>query len=60
LPSLKSILDRQGRGRGKISLVLDIGPAREVEIAVPGAWAINAAARAAIKAIPGVEDVQDV
>jgi DNA polymerase-3 subunit alpha len=60
LPSLKSILDRQGRGRGKISLILDVGPAREVEVTIPGAWAINAAARAAIKAIPGVEDVQDV
>jgi DNA polymerase-3 subunit alpha len=60
LPSLKSILDRQGRGRGKVSLVLDVGPAREVEVKIPGAWAINAAARAAIKAIPGVVDVHDV
>jgi DNA polymerase-3 subunit alpha len=60
LPSLKSILDRQGRGRGKVSLVLDVGPAREVEVKIQGAWAINAAARAAIKAIPGVVDVHDV
>ena len=52
--------DRAANIRGKVSLVLDVGPARKVEVKIPGAWAINAAARAAIKAIPGVVDVHDV
>jgi hypothetical protein len=29
-------------------------------MAIPGEWAISAATRAAIKAIPGVVEVQDI
>ena len=82
LDGLKSILVGQGRGRGKITLVLEIGgefsaraavngdfaadgpdlanPPREVEVALPGGYAISPAARAAIKQIPGIVDVHDV
>jgi len=58
--SLKLLLDRERRGRGRVDLVLDLDNRREVEIALPGAWAISGATRAAIKAIPGILDVQDV
>ncbi|MGH2830963.1 MAG: DNA polymerase III subunit alpha, partial [Actinomycetota bacterium] len=60
LDSVKSVMQRQGKGRGRVSLVLEIDRAREVEMALPGGWAIAAGARAAIRAIPGVVDVQDV
>jgi DNA polymerase III subunit alpha len=56
----KQVMQRQGRGRGKMSLVLELDRAREVEMSVPGDWAISAATRAAIKAIPGVVEVQDI
>jgi DNA polymerase-3 subunit alpha len=60
LDSLKQIMGRSGKGRGRLNLVLDLGRGRECELAVSGSWAISAATRAAIKAIPGVVDVQDV
>jgi DNA polymerase-3 subunit alpha len=60
IESVKQVMQRQGRGRGKMSLVLELDRAREVEMAIPGEWAISAATRAAIKAIPGVVDVQDI
>ena len=58
--SLKKLIERERKGRGRVNLVLDIDRASEVEISLPGGWAISAATRAAIKAIPGIVDVQDV
>ncbi|HLB80197.1 MAG TPA: DNA polymerase III subunit alpha, partial [Dongiaceae bacterium] len=60
LDSLKRVMGRERRGRGRVNLVLDLGPAGEAEVALPGGWAVSAATRAAIKAIPGVVDVQEV
>ncbi len=60
IESLKLLLDREKRGRGRVELVLDLDSRREVEVALPGGWAISGATRAAIKAIPGIVDVQDV
>jgi DNA polymerase III subunit alpha len=59
IASLKQIMERCGRGKGRLRLVLELERGRECELAVPGGWAISAAARGAIKAIPGVVDVQD-
>jgi DNA polymerase-3 subunit alpha len=60
LPSVKQVIQRQGRGRGKVSLVLELDRSREVEMALPGEWSIAPGTRAAIRAIPGVVEVQDV
>ncbi len=60
LESLHQVMQREGRGRGRVKLVLELERAREVEMALPGGWALSAAARAAIKAIPGVVDVQEL
>jgi DNA polymerase III subunit alpha len=59
IASLKQIIERCGRGKGRLCLVLDLERGRECEVAIPGGWAISAAARGAIKAIPGIVDVQD-
>ena len=59
-PHLRNILDQIGRGRGKISILVDVGGMREVEITLPGAYAVSAKGRAAIKTIPGVVDVLDL
>ncbi len=57
--SLHKVLECLGAGRGRVRLVLDLDGRCEVEMALPGAWAISAATRAAIKAIPGVVDVEE-
>jgi DNA polymerase-3 subunit alpha len=60
IPSLRQIMERCGRGKGRLRLVLELERGRECEVAVPGGWAISPATRGAIKAIPGIVDVQDV
>jgi DNA polymerase-3 subunit alpha len=54
LGSLKSLLDRESRGRGRVVLVLDLDDGQEVELDLPGGYRLSAAARQAIKAVPGV------
>jgi DNA polymerase III subunit alpha len=60
LSTVKQIIQRQGRGRGKVSLILELDRAREVEMLLPGEWSIAPGTRAAIRAVPGVVEVQDV
>ncbi len=54
LGSLKSLLGRESRGRGRVALVLDLADGREVELDLPEGYRLSAAARQAIKAVPGV------
>jgi DNA polymerase-3 subunit alpha len=54
LGSLKSLLDRESRGRGRVALVLDLENGQEVELDLPDGYRLSAAARQAIKAVPGV------
>jgi DNA polymerase-3 subunit alpha len=58
-PALKALLEREASGRGEVLLALDLAD-REVELKLAGGYALTAAARAAIKAVPGVVDVHDV
>jgi DNA polymerase-3 subunit alpha len=60
IASLKQIMERCGKGKGRLRLVLELERGRECELAVPGGWSITPAARGAIKAISGIVDVQDV
>ena len=59
LPSLRSLLDREAGGRGEIVLLLDL-PEQEIEMKLTNGYAISAAVRAAIKAIPEVVEIQDI
>ena len=54
LDSLKSILEREGRGRGKVKLFLALDDGQEVELALDGGYRLSPTARQAIKAIPGI------
>ncbi len=58
--SLRHVLDRAGKGKGKIELALDV-PDRSWEVAVtlPGRYSVSAPVRGAVAAIPGVVAVQD-
>ncbi len=55
LDSLKSVLARDRRGRGRVSLVLDLPERDEVEIELEGRYRLSPEIRQAIKAIPGLE-----
>jgi DNA polymerase-3 subunit alpha len=58
VPHIRTLLDREGRGRGRISL-LPMLEAQEVEIALPGGFAVTPRLRQALKMIPGVERVDE-
>ena len=59
LGAISGVIAREKKGRGKVKLVLDAGPS-EIEVAIPGGFAIGARTRAAIKAIPGIVEVRDI
>ena len=51
----------KGRAEGEVTLILQLDkPGEEVEIKLPGRYPINPQASGAIKAIPGVADVEHV
>jgi DNA polymerase III subunit alpha len=60
IKSLRSIIGRDGPGRGRVSVVIGLEPTREVEIALPGAYKIGPGIRAAVKSLPGILDVHDI
>jgi DNA polymerase-3 subunit alpha len=59
VPYIRGLLEREGRGRGRVSLVPML-EAQEVEIALPGGFAVTARLRQALKMIAGVERVDEV
>ena len=54
LCSVKSLLEREGEGRGQVLLVLGLDEAEEAEFELPRRFRLSAGIRQAIKAIPGV------
>ena len=59
LPSIESRLKE--RGDGEVSLVVMLGPKEgEVEIRLPGRYAVNAATAGALKAAPGVIAIEHI
>jgi DNA polymerase-3 subunit alpha len=59
VPHIRALLNREGRGSGRISL-LPMLDAQEVEIALPGGFAVTPKLRQALKMVPGVERVDEV
>lgn len=59
LNQLRSILDRDQKGRGRVSVVVDLDDGREVEMRLPGGYRLSAEARQALKGVAGVE-LEDV
>jgi DNA polymerase-3 subunit alpha len=60
VPTLKSVVERERNGKGRLSVVVPYNGAGEVEIELDGGFAVSPAARAALKAVPGVIDVHDL
>jgi DNA polymerase-3 subunit alpha len=59
IPALRELLAAEGRGRGQITLVVT-EPGREIELKLPGNWAVTARCRAAVKSLPGIVEVQEI
>ncbi|MEQ8601918.1 MAG: DNA polymerase III subunit alpha [Marivibrio sp.] len=61
LGPLSKVFEGHGKkGRGRVEIRLTGRPEGEIDLTLPGAYAINAAFRQAVKAIPGIVDVQDL
>jgi DNA polymerase-3 subunit alpha len=57
---IRSLLAREGKGRGRVVLVPDLGSSREVEVALPGAFNVSPKLSQALKLIPGVQRIEDI
>ncbi|MBS0558763.1 MAG: DNA polymerase III subunit alpha [Proteobacteria bacterium] len=60
VPHIRALLDREGRGKGRVVLVPRVDTARSVEIALPGGYSVSPRLVQAMKVLPGVARVEDV
>ena len=60
VPHIRAVLDKEPRGRGRVSLLPLLDTAQTVEIALPGAFNVTPRLVQALQAIPGVERVEEV
>jgi DNA polymerase-3 subunit alpha len=56
---LQSVLSNHARGRGAVKVVVQSAE-REVDLALPDAYKIDARIRSAVKSLPGIVDVRDI
>jgi DNA polymerase-3 subunit alpha len=59
LPSLKALLAREQRGKGRVAIVLDLEGGEELEFQLAETYRLSPACRQAIKGLPGLV-VQDL
>ncbi len=60
LPDIRALLEREGRGKGSVAIVPQIGPGQEVELALPDRWNIGPRLMQAVKTLKGVVQVEEV
>jgi DNA polymerase-3 subunit alpha len=60
LPPIRALLDREGKGRGRVTLVPKTGLQRDLDIVLPGGFNVTFKLAQAMKLVPGVELVEDV
>ena len=60
VPHLKAQLDRLGRGRSQVQLMVRLEARREVEIDLADKYSVGAKGRSALKAIGGVVEVVEI
>jgi DNA polymerase-3 subunit alpha len=59
-PTLARLMAKESGGKGRVSFVVPVSPAREVEIVLPGGFKIGPGIRGQVQAVPGVLDVHDI
>ncbi len=57
---IRTLLAREGRGRGRVVLVPRLGAQQDVEIALPGGFNVSPRLAQAMKLLPGVARVEDM
>ena len=57
---IRSLLDREGRGRGRVVLIPRLDERQDVEIALPGGFNVSPRLLQAMKMLPGIERVEDL
>jgi DNA polymerase-3 subunit alpha len=57
---IRTLLAREGRGKGRVVMVARTGQGQEVEMALPGSFAVSPKLMQAMKVVPGVADVEAV
>ncbi len=60
VPHIRTLLEREGRGRGRVVLVPRIDAEQNVEIILPGGFNVSPRLAQAVKILPGVERVEDL
>jgi DNA polymerase-3 subunit alpha len=60
LPHIRALLDREGKGRGRVTLAPKIGLERSLDVVLPGMFNVSPRLAQAMKMVPGVELVEDV
>ena len=57
---IRALLAREGKGKGRVVMVARTGQGQEVEMALPGSFAVSPKLMQAMKVVPGVADVEAV
>jgi DNA polymerase-3 subunit alpha len=60
VPHIRDLLGREGRGRGRVILMPRLGTTQSVEIALPGGFNVTPRLAQALKAVPGVDQVEEL
>ncbi len=60
LPDIRALLERDGRGKGRVSLIPRLAPGQEVEITLPGGWNVSPRMVQAMKTLRGVAQVEEI
>ena len=59
VPHIRALLDREGKGKGRVVLIPRIEHGQDVEITLPGGFNISPRLAQALKILPGIERVED-
>jgi DNA polymerase-3 subunit alpha len=60
VPHIRALLDREGRGKGRVILIPRIDDGQDVEITLPGGFNVSPRLAQALKILPGVERIEDI
>ncbi len=60
VPMLAKLMGKEAGGKGRVSFVVPVSPAREVEIVLRGGFRIGPGIRGQVQAVPGVLEVHDI
>jgi DNA polymerase III subunit alpha len=60
VPHIRALLEREGKGRGRVVLIPRLESAQDVEITLPGGFNVTPRLAQALKVLQGVERIEDI